>query len=90
VENSKNRFMEWLNPYEFIGLTRKPSKGNRHHQKRPGFAGPTVFKTRKKRQEHRRFFLADDFWPVGVEHFAAWLVSALVSVGTEEVALGLQ
>ena len=34
--------------------------------------------------------LADDLWPVGVEHLALWFVEALVGVGTEEVALGLQ
>ncbi len=37
-----------------------------------------------------RHSLADDFWPVGVGHFAAGLVSAFVGVSTEEVALGLQ
>lgn len=36
------------------------------------------------------FFLADDVGPVGVEELAAWFVGALVGVGTEEVALGLQ
>jgi len=36
------------------------------------------------------FFLSDDLWPIGVEEFAAWLVGALVGVGTEEVALRLE
>ena len=37
----------------------------------------------------RKKILPDHVWPVGVEHFAAWLVSALVGVGTEKVALCL-
>lgn len=32
----------------------------------------------------------NDFRPVRVEHFAAWLVGTFVSMGTEEVALGLK
>ena len=40
-------------------------------------------------REYRRSS-ADDFWPVGVGHFAARLVGAFVGVGTEEVALRLQ
>ncbi len=33
---------------------------------------------------------ADDLGPVRVEHFAARLVGALISMGTKEVALGLE
>ena len=57
--------------------------------KTAGIAPGRLFEEKIGRQECLHH-LADDFRPVGVEHLAARLVGALVGVGTEEVALGLQ
>lgn len=50
----------------------------------------TLFALKGTRRWIQRVESTDHVGPVGVEELAAWFVGALVGVGTEEVALGLQ